>query len=337
MNEELLNRKAIKQIKIILILGLILLLTDYGLSLFSNSLSLISNNGDLYMERPLKDENPGHVILRAEVNGNHTSYSKSFDLTITPYKSKSDNNKADTADESDAMTEEELIAYEVRSVINSLNEDSSRRRVTLPSRLSSGEKINWTIERKNNTPLIAFAVIALAAFVSRNRLSPLKKQQQAEQDSITRQLPEFVNRLVLLLNAGLVLNSAFEKTIEESRSLSSTSGDFFYTRMREIYDKVKETNSSMGTEFREFARSRSSISGDTAKELMRISNIISDNISKGVELTDKLQRESETLWLNRKRNCEERGRLAETKLTLPLTVFLVVLIVITVSPALLEL
>jgi hypothetical protein len=43
------------------------------------------------------------------------------------------------------------------------------------------------------------------------------------------------------------------------------------------------------------------------------------------------------LWLSRKRSSEERGRLAETKLTLPLTVFLLVLVVVTVSPALLEL
>ena len=70
---------------------------------------------------------------------------------------------------------------------------------------------------------------------------------------------------------------------------------------------------------------------------MRISNIINDNISKGSGLTDKLQSECETLWLARKRNSEERGRLAETKLTLPLTLFLLVLVVITVSPALLEL
>ena len=72
------------------------------------------------------------------------------------------------------------------------------------------------------------------------------------------------------------------------------------------------------------------------KELVRISNIINDNVNKGVELTAKLQAESEMLWLNRKKSCEERGRLAETKLTLPLIIFLMVLIVITVAPALLE-
>ena len=72
-------------------------------------------------------------------------------------------------------------------------------------------------------------------------------------------------------------------------------------------------------------------------ELMRVSNIVNDNINKGVELTEKLQRESETLWINRKKNCEEKGKLAETKLTLPLMIFLIVLIVITVAPALLGL
>ena len=76
---------------------------------------------------------------------------------------------------------------------------------------------------------------------------------------------------------------------------------------------------------------------ESARELMRISNIISDNISKGVELTDKLHNESELLWLARKRSCEERGRLAETKLTFPLTLFLLVLVAVTVCPALLEL
>ena len=106
------------------------------------------------------------------------------------------------------------------------------------------------------------------------------------------------------------------------------------TVTREKQEYVEEDD--WEKEFRDFSRS-SEHSGEGSRELMRISNIITDNISKGVELTDKLQSESETLWLSRKRSSEERGRLAETKLTMPLTVFLLVLVVVTVSPALLEL
>ncbi|MBQ3184719.1 MAG: hypothetical protein IJB54_01905, partial [Firmicutes bacterium] len=68
-----------------------------------------------------------------------------------------------------------------------------------------------------------------------------------------------------------------------------------------------------------------------------VSNIIEDNVNKGTELTGKLRSESDMLWMDRKKKCEEMGRLAETKLTLPLMLFLIVLIVITVAPALLEL
>ena len=133
-----------------------------------------------------------------------------------------------------------------------------------------------------------------------------------------------------------MLSAAFEHIIEESRQTESLAGDYFYSCMAEIDHKIRETNSSLEKEFRAFARS-SECSGKGSRELMRISNIISDNISKGAELTDKLQSESEALWLSRKSDSEERGRLAETKLTMPLTVFLLVLVVVTVSPALLEL
>ena len=146
-----------------------------------------------------------------------------------------------------------------------------------------------------------------------------------------RQLPEFVNRLVLLLNAGLVLNSAFEKAAGENKYPEREGSDYFYSRLRDIYISSKTANGSMHGEFKRFARE----SG--VKELMRISNILGDNISKGVNLTEKLERESELLWINRKKSCEERGRLAETKLTLPLMIFLIVLMIITIAPALMEL
>ena len=136
--------------------------------------------------------------------------------------------------------------------------------------------------------------------------------------------------MVLLLNAGLVLNTAFEKSIEESAGFKKNDKDYFYRKLKGIYVLAKNTNGSLHREFRAFAKE----SG--LKELVRISNIINDNVNKGVELTAKLQAESEMLWLNRKKSCEERGRLAETKLTLPLIIFLMVLIVITVAPALLE-
>ena len=179
-------------------------------------------------------------------------------------------------------------------------------------------------------PLLILVILACLLIYKRST-NPIKQLLKARNASITRQLPEFVNKLVLLLNAGLVLSAAFDRTVEESLNSRSSEDDYFYSKLREISKNMKEMNSPLNTEFRAFAKE----SGHSG--LMRISNILSDNINKGVELTEKLQTESEVLWINRKRDCEERGRISETKLTLPLVLFLLVLIVITVSPALLEL
>ena len=49
-----------------------------------------------------------------------------------------------------------------------------------------------------------------------------------------------------------------------------------------------------------------------------------------------MKRENELLWFARKQQSEEKGRLAETKLTLPLMILLMVLIMVTVAPAMME-
>ena len=329
----------IKKLIVLILLGLLAISFDFILAANNNSIPLIQDKNGLYMVRPTEGSPSGQINLNAKVDAKGTVISKSYTITLDPRTAGNtpDGGVAENDNSQGEMSHEELIAYEMRSVISSLNENTSFRKVRLPDRLDSGEKIEWSVKHNTNTTAIAFATVIIGILLYLNRNRATKRRLEYEQDAISRQLPEFINRLVLLLNAGLVLNTAFEKSIERSRQYPSLQGDFFYEQMNEILCRIRQTNGSVNKEFRDFARSRRSAGGDIAKELMRISNIISDNISKGVELTDKLQSESEILWLNRKRNCEERGRIAETRLTLPLTLFLLVLIVITVSPALLEL
>ena len=364
MDEAALNRKAVKRIMAVITAGVLLLLFDLLVGFDFSTLRLMNSGSNMYLVRPAEGSSAGHISLKADIETENGTVTKDYELSLYPYArenssrggsgssagggssgsggssagsgSSGSGGKAGASGIAGSMSEEELLAYEMRSVINSMNDDQSARRVTLPDRLRTGEKITWSAAKRTNTAAIAFAMIVLAVFIYRNRFEPLEKMRKVRMDSVRRQLPEFVNRLVLLLGAGLVLSSAFERIVEESRQSAALAGDYFYMCMDGIYSKIKETNGSMEKEFRDFARS-SEHSGEGSRELMRISNIITDNISKGVELTDKLQSESETLWLSRKRSSEERGRLAETKLTMPLTVFLLVLVVVTVSPALLEL
>ncbi len=329
---EMLNRKAVKQI-IFVITAAVLLLTADMLMTSAQTLKIIKSYGQLYLIRPETGEENGYLTLKANIVGENEMYEKKVNVMLKPYESKQEPEGADNHKTDDiVMTEQEKIDYELRALTEQLNSDSSVKKVKLPDSLDSGEKISWQIEESSQSN--SFAIIIITFFISivlyKNRLLPLEKEKRANRESVVRQLPEFVNRLVLLLNAGLVINSAFEKAVSESFSFTDEE-DYFNRRMKEIYVSVKTANASMHKELKRFSREVG------IKEFMRVSNIISDNVNKGVELADKLQIESEILWLNRKKNCEEQSKMAETKLTLPLVIFLMVLIVITVAPALLEL
>ena len=327
------GKKAKRQMIAVLMVGAVLMIADIALSSSKEAVKLVQSNGHLYMIRPEEGQEASYLSLKADISGKYGNVEEKASVMLEPYGKQDDDGKG-LEDEAPGEAEEsERMGYEIRNVISGFNKDVSQKRIELPAVLDTGERISWTVEddERSNVFIIAMLTMIIAFCIYRNRFAGIERRKREERESVIRQLPEFVNRLVLLLNAGLVLTSAFERSVEESFGFNDGNDDYFYGKMKEIYMTSKTANGSMNTELRRMAKE----SG--IRELMRVSNIINDNINKGVELTHKLQAESELLWLSRKKSCEEKGRLAETKLTLPLMIFLMVLIMITIAPALLEL
>lgn len=331
MEREDAGRRAARRIILILAAGALLTAADIFLSRAGQGADMLREDGRLYMIRPDEGEERSYISFRAQIRGKGESFEKNVDVALDPYTEETEEKEAADGKEEKEASAAEMAEAELRAVTGGFNENTDSRKVLLPEETEGGWKITWREENQSSAPIIGGGAIILAALVYRGRFASLEKRKRLERESVIRQLPEFVNRLVLLLNAGLVLNSAFEKAAGENKYPEREDSDYFYSRLRDIYISSKTANGSMYGEFKRFARE----SG--VKELMRISNILGDNISKGVNLTEKLERESELLWINRKKSCEERGRLAETKLTLPLMIFLIVLMIITIAPALMEL
>ena len=326
-------RKTRKQITAVVLIGIMLIISDLVMS-SEQGIAVENSYGQLYLIRPEAGGDSGHLSLKAEIEGENGIYEKKINVMLEPYvDEKTDKEAAEKKEAEPAMTEEENYEYSLRTFADTLNSDRTVKKVSLPVKLETGEKIHWEIEKasRSNSILILIMMVLISVIMYRERFSSLKKIEAANRASVSRQLPGFINRLVLLIEAGMVVNSAFEKAVEESIGDSNTCDDYFYSNLKGIYTAMKAANGSMSKGLRDFARS----SG--VQELMRVSNIIEDNVNKGTELTGKLRSESDMLWMDRKKKCEEMGRLAETKLTLPLMLFLIVLIVITVAPALLEL
>ena len=72
------------------------------------------------------------------------------------------------------------------------------------------------------------------------------------------------------------------------------------------------------------------------KELIRVSGIMMENMDKGNDLWDKLAEEGELLWQERKRLALEKMRVSESKMSFPLGLLLISLVLVTAGPALLQ-
>lgn len=74
----------------------------------------------------------------------------------------------------------------------------------------------------------------------------------------------------------------------------------------------------------------------SSKELMRIASILRENERKGTDIIENLDYESRYLWDKRKIIAREQGKMMEMKVAYPLGLLLIVLMVVTMAPAMLE-
>ena len=146
--------------------------------------------------------------------------------------------------------------------------------------------------------------------------------------SIERELPAFNDQLVLLLGSGLILREAFRRIAEGYRVKKVRT--YFEDRIVKIWE---ETENGVSDFVNVLTRTSDDIG---VSEFSRIAGVIRDNQLRGFDISGKLAAESEILWDLRKKNAEERGRLAETKLTMPLAILLIVLVLVTAAPAIIQ-
>ena len=102
---------------------------------------------------------------------------------------------------------------------------------------------------------------------------------------------------------------------------------YFSELITDLYDRAEKSKSSLSKELYDAAL-RLGI-----WQFIRITSIITDSMYTGSDMSHKLTSEAKMLWFERKKLAESRGRLAEVKLTMPLLLLLLVLMIVTIGPA----
>lgn len=160
--------------------------------------------------------------------------------------------------------------------------------------------------------------------------SKIKKTMERNKKEIVMTLPGFINQLLLLMHSGVILTDAFCKIAEGYGQLDPKRQNYFTNQVYNLYVASRHNGENVIVAFCKFARS------SNVKELARVAAIMTENLNRGSDLWEKLAEESEGLWEERKRAALTQIRLSESKMSFPLGILLIALIMITAAPAMLQ-
>ena len=171
---------------------------------------------------------------------------------------------------------------------------------------------------------IAAGVIAAAGLplvMDRDLDSKIEKRHT----QLRLEFPEFINELVLLVNAGMTIPRAWEKIADKSN------GNTPLQRELQICMADIRAGKPMEVAFEEFGR-RCRI-----KEIIKFVSVIILNLRKGgSELTLTLQAQSSECWEMRKSAARRLGEEASSKMMLPMAIMLFGIMMVVALPAVLS-
>ena len=225
------------------------------------------------------------------------------------------------------MTPEQQLQEKLREAADEV-ENSEEAVVMLPVELEDGSRIRWSRQKDYSFVLCLLFFPLGLSFLHQGQKQRVKRKNEERTAAIRKALPGFNNQLLLLLNSGLIFNDAFLR-IAEGHAVREKK-DPFSEILADMLRRSQETGSSLIAAMESYAKTLG------IREFSRLTAILADNQYKGVDLTDKLAAESDMLWEQRKKTAEEKGKAAETKLSFPLAVLLLVLILVAAAPAMLQ-
>ena len=218
------------------------------------------------------------------------------------------------------------LQREAVRMLQELPEQLTAERQILPVATPYGANATWNAAKAGLPWEVLGLFLFLSAFLLFSRTDPVQRRLKQEKAAFEREIPNMSLQMILLLNAGLTVEGAFQRLIAENKDRSEP----LYKAFSSLDAESRATNVPFVNALYVYAR-QSGI-----RDLIRFSSLALDCSGRGSELAEKLDRERQQLWNGRLDRAKAQARTAETKLCLPLMVLLLVLVVIATAPALME-
>lgn len=236
---------------------------------------------------------------------------------------------AEVQKEAQGLTRDQKRDIEISGIITEI-EASSERRIDLPDETSDGKRIKWYRNDDGNSiiPGIMAMYLVIICLIVRDSLTKKLRPVSVNRDEIIRGLPRFVNQIVMMMDSGMILSDSLARIGISYSLIPEDEQNYFEKKVIEIIDDTDRGARSTAELLHDCAR----VNG--VKEMIRITTILIENERRGSNARDTLRKESEFLWESRKIIASEKGKTIDTKMALPLALLLIILIAITMAPAL---
>lgn len=256
--------------------------------------------------------------ITARLTYGETSEEMAFDVVVLP---------------AEHMSQEDW-EQEVADALEDAGDSKQTEKVMeLPEEIR-GEKVFYQEpEKKQNYGIFLLLGILIGIVLWIAMGSDLKKKYMARHKQMLLDYPELVNKFVLLLGAGMTLNSAWGKIASEyDKKLRSKS-----MKKRYAYEEWKVTWSEMSNGMTSMTALEHF--GQRAKLVpyLKFSTLLSQNLRKGSKgLLELLEHEALDAFESRKQATKQLAEEAGTKLLAPMMIMLVLVMVIIMAPAMMS-
>lgn len=175
-----------------------------------------------------------------------------------------------------------------------------------------------------------FAVVslALAFYLTDNELNEKVKKRRF---MIQIDFPDFLNKLILLVNAGMTISSAMEKIVLDRQEVVENQDRPLYKELQRMMQEIKAGVPEVKA-YEDLAK-RCKI-----PEISKFTSVIIQNLRKGnAELVSILRLQAVECWDMRKNVARRLGEEASTKLLFPMMIMLLAILIIVVTPVAMQL
>ncbi len=178
-------------------------------------------------------------------------------------------------------------------------------------------------ESVDDAQTISFIGFLLSIFLVYALDKKLTDKILEKKELIQLDFPDFANKLILLLDTGSVMYNSWKIIAYESDKDTP-----LYQELRKVVEDIEGGKPEL-IAYEDMA-SRCRI-----REISRFISTITMNLNRGGDLTESMKEQANECWQLRKVTARRLGEKASTKLTMPLGLMLLGILLITATPAML--